>query len=696
MDYRQAIDLAKEGKEEGFRFLYESTYKSKYYLALKYLKDEQEAQDILQDAYIKAFAKLDTLEKPETFPAWLGVIVGNLAKNKLQKKNPLLFSDVAVNDEDEPFEYEIEDEKPDYQPELSYSKQETQQLVHEMISALSEEQRVCILMYEIEGIPIKEIAAALDCSENTVKSRLNYGRKNLKKKAEELQKKGYKLYGWSAFPLFLLLLRSEESALSADGVLEAAQRQAAGQILSHAGTKEAFGNKAAATSQKVLESGKNAATGIAKKGFLHTVAGKVTVVMVGLAVAGGAAGTAYYISTQTEEPISKPSTEESSVISDEQPEISQEPEVSQEPEEPQVREMAEEDYPNLIAGNLTKAEVEYVLSYGPAEISEQGLEQMDYIDALNTLCQGPEGSGMAAAGQQSLIESYGYDSQYRSIYSVEDVNRLFLSFTDYQFTEENHGANEWNIQVEGENLYFFPATINFTAETNITSAEYTDEEMTLYFTYDRHLYDGGQTKDTHADKKAILRPNAEGKYQIVQIVETEIEPGQETLQETSSSAPVDEQSVDEIYARVLNSVKNKEQGYQFTNELDYTGKMKYFYQDLNQDGIKDLVVGAECTQGPFMAMDCRFYSCQKEDGGYQLIEVPGSQIVTELCLPQDGYGLFSLNLSRGTGMYECSRISLENNTIQMTDLPEYRFQLGDSEQKNFMKDNPNVTWIDLI
>ena len=50
MDYRQAVGLAKKGKEEGFQFLYENTYKNKYYLALKYLKNEQEAQDVLQEA----------------------------------------------------------------------------------------------------------------------------------------------------------------------------------------------------------------------------------------------------------------------------------------------------------------------------------------------------------------------------------------------------------------------------------------------------------------------------------------------------------------------------------------------------------------------------------------------------------------------------------------------------------------------
>lgn len=707
MDYRQAVNLAKAGKEEGFQFLYESTYKSKYYLALKYLKDEQAAQDVLQEAYIKAFAKLDSLEQPEQFPAWLGVIVGNLAKNKLQKKNPLLFSDIAVNDEDESFAYEIEDENPNYQPELSYSKQETQQLVHEMINALSEEQRVCILMYEIEGIPIREIAAALGCSENTVKSRLNYGRKNLKKKAEELQKRGYKLYGVSALPLLLWLLRREESDLLADGVLEMAQSRAAGQIFSHAGTEETFGAKAADAARNVWESGRTAAAGAAKKGFLHTVAGKVTAVLVGLAVVGGAAGTAYTvysIGSRLDELPFHLGAEQSSAVSTAAPETSTAPqeatpaptaEPSPTPEAPQVREMAEADYPALIAGDLTKAEVEYVLAYGPEEITEQGLEQMDYVNALNTLCQGPEGSGMASTGQVNPIESYGHDSQYRSEYSVADVNRLFRSFTDYQFTEENHGANEWNIQVVGESICFFPATINFTAETNIVAAEYTDEEMTLYFTYDRHLYDM-EFVDTHAEKRAILRPNAEGKYQIVRIEEAEIEVGQEPAQETAPPASADEQSVDTAYAGVLDSVKNGERAYQFTDGLDYTGAVKYFYQDLNQDGIKDLVIGAECTQGPFMAMDCKFYSCQEQNGGYQLVEVPGSQIVTELCLPQDGYGVFTLEYSRGTGMYECSRITLENNAIKLTDMPEYRFQLGDSAQKAFAAANPDVVWIDLI
>lgn len=264
MDFKEAVKLAKAGDEKGFNFLYEETCSSKYYLALHYMKNEEAAKDVLQEAYMKAFSKLDTLEKPEAFSGWLGTIVGNTAKNMLQKKNPMLFSDIAKDNEGESFEYQIEDDRPEIQPEVVYTRQETQKLVHELIETLSDEQRMCILMYHIEGVPIREIAAALDCSENTVKSRLNYGRKKLRDKAEELQKKGYKLYGIAPLPLFLYLLRTEKDYLLADGTLAVT------------GAKNFSGT------------GAKAASKAGKRGFLHTAAGKAAAAAVGIGIAGGA------------------------------------------------------------------------------------------------------------------------------------------------------------------------------------------------------------------------------------------------------------------------------------------------------------------------------------------------------------------------------------------------------------------------
>lgn len=127
MTYTEAIDLARAGEERGYGFLYEKTYKSKYYLALQYMKNEEEAEDVLQEAYMKAFAKIDTLENPEAFPGWLGMIVANTAKNMLGKKRPVLFADLAVDEEGEQFEYQIEDDDLEVQPELSYTRQETKE-----------------------------------------------------------------------------------------------------------------------------------------------------------------------------------------------------------------------------------------------------------------------------------------------------------------------------------------------------------------------------------------------------------------------------------------------------------------------------------------------------------------------------------------------------------------------------------------
>ena len=207
MNFTEAVKLAKEGKETGYRYLYDETYQSKYYLALQYMKNEDAAQDVVQDAYIKAFSKLDTLDYPEAFSSWMGRIVANTAKNELVKKNPLLFTDLDGENQEGDFTDLIVDDHISNQPELSYTRNETREMVRELIDSLSDEQRICILMFHIEGESIRDIAAALECSENTVKSRLNYGRKNLKVKAEELQKKGYKLFGIGPVVLLVMLMQ---------------------------------------------------------------------------------------------------------------------------------------------------------------------------------------------------------------------------------------------------------------------------------------------------------------------------------------------------------------------------------------------------------------------------------------------------------------------------------------------------------
>ena len=328
MNYKQAVEAALQGNADAFSALYESTQNNMYYLALKYMKNPDDAKDVLQDAYIKAWQSLPTLKDPEHFPAWLGRIVANTAKNMLVKKKPDLFSELEKENEDgDEFVFQIEDENTSYQPELNYTQKETQILVRELIDSLSDEQRFCILMYHLEGQSIKEIAETLDVSENTVKSRLNYGRKALKNKAEELKKKGYQLYSIAPLPLLLYLLRSESKSPAFAHAAKTVMLSRKETIMQHAGQsvqlyKNNNGNgsdNAGNGNNNRNDKGKNVSGTVAKSAgtaakhsFLASTAGKVVLgIAAGLIIGGGgAAGVMYLHDTLTAVPVTQYEPEE--------------------------------------------------------------------------------------------------------------------------------------------------------------------------------------------------------------------------------------------------------------------------------------------------------------------------------------------------------------------------------------------------
>ena len=312
VDYTEAVEQAKAGREEGFSYLYEMTYRNKLYIAMKYMKNEDETMDVLHDSYVKAFERLSGLQDANSFPGWLSTIVANTARNALRDRHTVNFSDMQREDQDgETFEYSIADENMTAQPEMACTTKETQEMVQELIGSLSDEQRMCVLMFHIEGYSIKDIATVLGCSENTVKSRLNYGRKNIKAKAEELQKKGYKLYSYTPMALLTYLLMAERGTMLVAGTFDklAGVGSVVGAGLIHGGAAGALsvagsaataggtgvaGAAGSAAGTGAAAGGKTAAATVAKQTFLKTVAGKITMAAAGVAVAGGAAGVAIY------------------------------------------------------------------------------------------------------------------------------------------------------------------------------------------------------------------------------------------------------------------------------------------------------------------------------------------------------------------------------------------------------------------
>ena len=206
------LDRAKRQDQAALAEIYEQTSGAVYRVLKVLIKnDEDTVQDLLQDTYVKAFTRLDQLQDESKLLPWLKTIANNSAKDWLKKCKPVLFTAMAGNEgneetEDLSFEENIETDRIDENPELAMDEKEVRRLVMEILNQLPEDQRVVLGMFYYEDMSVKEIASILEVSDNTVKSRLNYGRKKVKELVLDLEKKGTKLYNVAPFTFFVYLL----------------------------------------------------------------------------------------------------------------------------------------------------------------------------------------------------------------------------------------------------------------------------------------------------------------------------------------------------------------------------------------------------------------------------------------------------------------------------------------------------------
>lgn len=207
---RGLVCKAANGNQDAWTELYHASFREAYFVATKVSGEAQDATDLVQDAYITAFQKIEQLEDPEKFQSWLNMIVANKCRDYLRKNKPLLFVEMQTEDGADP---EWEDDREYGQPEMTFDHEETVRLIAEIIEGLPEDQRLCVTLYYHDELSVGEIAQVLEVSEGTVKSRLNYARKKVKTKVEDLEKKGVKLYGLAPLPLLAWLLKTEASAV---------------------------------------------------------------------------------------------------------------------------------------------------------------------------------------------------------------------------------------------------------------------------------------------------------------------------------------------------------------------------------------------------------------------------------------------------------------------------------------------------
>ena len=202
---QEIIRKAQQGDSEAFTRIYNETIKTAYYVAKRILLDEQAVEDVLQESYIAVYEHLGEY-KAGNLQGWVDTIVANRSKNYLRKKNPILFSQMET---EENINIEFEEEKIEFRPDVKVDYDETKRLVMNIVDGLSDEQRLAVILFYFEQRSVKEIAEICECSENTVKSRLNYARKKIKEDVLELEKKGTKLYSIAVLPFLYWLFKEE-------------------------------------------------------------------------------------------------------------------------------------------------------------------------------------------------------------------------------------------------------------------------------------------------------------------------------------------------------------------------------------------------------------------------------------------------------------------------------------------------------
>jgi RNA polymerase sigma-70 factor (ECF subfamily) len=171
-DERDLILRAKEGSGTAFRLLVERHMRDAYDIAFHFLGCHDDAQDVAQEAFVRAHRGLRSFRGEAEFGTWLYRIVTNLSMNRIrQKKSRARFevrTDGAVRDLPGP------DPGDGRQPDVAAH---IERALHELPTL----QRAVVMLRHLNGLSTREVSSILKCSEGTVKTHLHRGLKRMRK-----------------------------------------------------------------------------------------------------------------------------------------------------------------------------------------------------------------------------------------------------------------------------------------------------------------------------------------------------------------------------------------------------------------------------------------------------------------------------------------------------------------------------------
>lgn len=175
---KKIIEKVLGGDANAFEELVLKYEKTVYNLALRMVGDRDDAFDMTQEAFIKAYGSLSSFRGDSKFSVWIYRIATNVCLDFLRSKSRKQQVSLTVSDDDdEDAQLDIPDPKAD--PEQQLIKKISMQSVEEGLKTLPDEQRQILVMRELGGMSYAEIGKALSLEEGTVKSRIFRARKRL-------------------------------------------------------------------------------------------------------------------------------------------------------------------------------------------------------------------------------------------------------------------------------------------------------------------------------------------------------------------------------------------------------------------------------------------------------------------------------------------------------------------------------------
>lgn len=185
---RWLVEESRKGNVEAFEELIKDYKKTAYNIALRIMRNVEDAEDASQEALIKIFKNISSFNMESTFKVWMYRIIVNTCIDFKRRKN---ISTVSIDEtmdlgSGREVQREISDES--YNPDALIERNYNTQLVNDAINALEDDFKTIIILRDIKGFTYDEVSQILNCNLGTVKSRLSRARKKLKEILEKEMK----------------------------------------------------------------------------------------------------------------------------------------------------------------------------------------------------------------------------------------------------------------------------------------------------------------------------------------------------------------------------------------------------------------------------------------------------------------------------------------------------------------------------